>query len=155
MTSREDFGRLAYAAYCDMVGRAGVWESLGPRAQAGWIHVATTIRDRLALGMSHGYRPDDRPRAEESAMGLVNKSNRYGGSEDPTITGTDDAELYAAEKARGNEDVQWDGEGPAPDAPNAKPEPEIEETPAESDDGAENSEPERAARPSRGARSKR
>ena len=148
MTSREDFGRLAYAAYCDMVGRAGVWESLGPLAQAGWIHVATTIRDRMMYGDGHGYRPDDRPRAEESAVGLVNKSNRYGGSEDPTITGTDDAELYAAEKARGNTGIRWDGDGPAPVA-----EPEIEETPAQPAD--ENSEPEPAARPSRSARSKR
>lgn len=143
MTSREDFGRLAYAAYCDMVGRAGVWESLGPRAQAGWTHVATTIRDRMMYGDGHGYRPDDRPQAEESTVGLVNKTTLHGGNEPPRITGTDDAELYAAEKARGNSGVRWDGEGPAPDA-----EPEIEETPAEP-------EPEPVVRPSRSTRSKR
>lgn len=113
MTSREDLGRLAHAAYCDMAGRPAVWEMLGPRAQAAWMHAATTVRDRLQLGMSHAYRPEDQ-RQEESAMTLP-RSTAHGGSEAPHITATDDAELYRAERAAGNRDVQWSGEGPAPD----------------------------------------
>lgn len=143
MTSREDFGRLAYAAYCDMAGRPYAWQTLDGKDQAGWIHAAVTIRDRLMYGDGHGYRPDDRPQVEESTVGLVNKTTLHGGNEPPTITGTDDAGLYLAEKARGNTGIRWDGDGPAPDA-----EPEIEETPAEPE-----SEP--VVRPSRSARSKR
>ena len=128
MTSREDLGRLAYAAYCDMVGRPYAWDTLDDRKRAGWVHVFTTIRDRLMYGDGHGYRPDEAARSaawEESAMGLINKSNAHGGSGPPTITGTDVESLYLSEKAAGNSDIRWDGDSPAPDA--AEPEPELEQ----------------------------
>lgn len=109
MTSREDFGRLAYAAYCDMTGRPFAWAVLTPREQAGWTHAATTVRDRLALGITHAYRPDDR---EESDM--QNKTTLHGGNEEPTINATDDRALYERLRAEGRDDVEWTGDGPAP-----------------------------------------
>lgn len=128
MTSREDFGRLAHAAYCDMTGRPVPWAGLTPRAQAGWIHVAVTVRDRLALGITHAYRPDER---EESDMA---KTTLHGGNEEPTINATDDAALYERLRAEGRDDVEWTGDGPAPGAeaaaPAAEPEPEPEQKPA-------------------------
>jgi hypothetical protein len=113
MTSREDLGRLAYAAHCDMVGRPSwPWDRLAGVDQAGWIHAAVTVRDRLQLGMSHAYRPDDRQ--EESAMALP-RSTAHGGSDEPHVTATDDAEVYARQRAVGNNEIKWTGEGHAPD----------------------------------------
>jgi hypothetical protein len=112
MTSREDLGRLAYAAYCDMVGRPfWPWDRLTGVDRAGWIHSAVTVRDRLQLGMGHGYRPDDRQ--EESAMALP-RSTAHGGSDEPHVTATDDPEVYTRQRAAGNTDVRWTGDGPAP-----------------------------------------
>lgn len=108
MTSREDLGRLAYAAYCDMVGRPFTWTRLRPQQQAGWIHAAVTVRDRLMLGITHAYRPDER---EESAM---TKTTLHGGNEQPTINATDDRALFERLRAEGRDDVEWTGDGPAP-----------------------------------------
>jgi hypothetical protein len=119
VTSREDLGRLAYAAYCDMTGRPFRWSMLPVVEQSGWMHAAVVVRDRLTLGISHAYRPDEQ---EESAMA---KTTLHGGNEEPTINATDDATLYERLRAEGRDDVEWTGDGPAPGSePEATPEPE-------------------------------
>ena len=40
----------------------------------------------------------------------------HGGSDEPNINATDDAELYARLRAEGRDDVEWTGDGDAPES---------------------------------------
>jgi hypothetical protein len=125
VTSREDLGRLAYAAHCDMAGRPRwPWERLPDGEQAAWIHSAVAVRDRLAYGLGHAYRP------EEGTDDMA-RTTRYGGNEEPRITATDDAGLYARLRAEGRDDVTWTGDGPAPGSDVSRETEVAEEVPAE------------------------
>lgn len=93
-----------------MAGRAWPWGTLTGNEQAAWVHAAVAVRDRLTLGMSHAYRPEDDRSSDMPSTTL------HGGSDEPNITATDDADTYARLRAEGREDVEWTGDGPAPES---------------------------------------